>query len=236
MPDESTVPAGWYPTPDGGTRYWDGSRWLALPAPDATAGALAHTDLSPESLEGSEHLSGRAVSNLVEPKSGRGNGVRSPKKVLLAVLVTVIVLGSVTAGVLYAFDSSEKAREAEASRSAAVEADEAAEEAAADAEAAQAKKDRAERLERDESVTGIETSIKEMAQGHVDDGIIDGPILDATCSPVSGGSTDDLTEATTAFECFVATEDIGDGKMTGYTYNATMNWATFQYTYGLGDA
>lgn len=28
------VPAGWYPAPNGGQRYWDGERWLALPNPD----------------------------------------------------------------------------------------------------------------------------------------------------------------------------------------------------------
>jgi hypothetical protein len=39
---------------------------------------------------------------------------------------------------------------------------------------------------------------------HAADGIIDGPILEVTCSPVGGGSTDDLSEQTTVFECFVA--------------------------------
>jgi hypothetical protein len=35
MPGESDkVPAGWYPAPNGGQRYWDGQRWLALPDPD----------------------------------------------------------------------------------------------------------------------------------------------------------------------------------------------------------
>jgi hypothetical protein len=35
MPSESDkVPAGWYPAPNGGQRYWDGERWLALPNPD----------------------------------------------------------------------------------------------------------------------------------------------------------------------------------------------------------
>ena len=31
------APAGWYPTPDGRQRYWDGSRWTAHVAPDPAA-------------------------------------------------------------------------------------------------------------------------------------------------------------------------------------------------------
>lgn len=27
---------GWYPSPSGGRRYWDGKKWLDLPDPDAT--------------------------------------------------------------------------------------------------------------------------------------------------------------------------------------------------------
>ena len=39
-------------------------------------------------------------------------------------------------------------------------------------------------------------------------------------------ATDDLTEQTTVFECFAAIKDNGDGTMSGYTYNATMNWSS----------
>jgi|JI9StandDraft_2_1071091.scaffolds.fasta_scaffold166317_2 hypothetical protein len=34
MPDQNT-PAGWYPTPDGQQRYWDGSQWTNNVAPQA---------------------------------------------------------------------------------------------------------------------------------------------------------------------------------------------------------
>lgn len=53
-------------------------------------------------------------------------------------------------------------------------------------------------------------------------------------APVGGGSTDDLTETTTVFECFAANEDNGDGTMSGCKYHATMNWSTSEFTYGLG--
>ncbi|GAA2090612.1 hypothetical protein GCM10009840_32140 [Pseudolysinimonas kribbensis] len=106
-----------------------------------------------------------------------------------------------------------------------------AEQKAADQKA----KDDAERESRKESVTEIENSVKEMAQKDVTEGVLDGPIISATCDPVSG-STDDLTDQTTTFNCFVANKDNGDGTFSGYYFNATMNWSSGSYTYGLGKA
>ncbi|NYD66062.1 DUF2510 domain-containing protein [Agromyces atrinae] len=106
---------------------------------------------------------------------------------------------------------------------------------AADAKAAAAKEAEAsERKLRADSVPGIEDSIRAMAEKHIADGLIDGPVLSIDCSPVNGGSTDDLTEQTTVFECFVANVDNGDGTLSGYSYNSTMNWDTGSYTYGIG--
>lgn len=100
--------------------------------------------------------------------------------------------------------------------------------------AAQEQRDDAERAARQLSVVNIESSVEEMANEHVGKGMFDGPVLDVKCSPVNGGSTDNLTETTTVFECFVATEDVGDGRMRGYKYHATMNWSSGEYTYGFG--
>jgi hypothetical protein len=74
----------------------------------------------------------------------------------------------------------------------------------------------AERASRAASVPAIEASIKTMAEEHAGKGLIDGSIISVTCSPVSGGSTGDLTESTTVFECFAATRDNGDGTKSGY--------------------
>jgi hypothetical protein len=43
-----------------------------------------------------------------------------------------------------------------------------------------------------------------------------------------------LSQLTTVFECFVADKDNKDGTQSGYYFNATMNWSTGSYTYGLG--
>lgn len=110
-----------------------------------------------------------------------------------------------------------------------------AEEEAAAALAEQEVLDTAEREARKESIVGIEASVKKMAEGHIEKGVITGSVLSVLCSPVGGGSTDNLDQNTTVFQCFVATEDNGDGTKSGHYYNATMNWETGQYTYGFGE-
>jgi hypothetical protein len=110
----------------------------------------------------------------------------------------------------------------------------AAEVKAADAAKAKAAKIAAERALRQSEVPGIEASVKAMAVKDVKDGVLDGHVLDSTCTAVGGGSTSALDGASTVFECFVGTKKNSDGTETGYDFNATMNWSTGEYTYGLG--
>ncbi|MCD5421092.1 DUF2510 domain-containing protein [Rhodococcus pyridinivorans] len=197
--DKAPAPAGWYPDPQGGQRYWDGTMWLDFPDPASDA-------------------------DPVEPRS------RFRKRVILLTLLVVALAaigGTVTwklnhdAQVAAQASALEEAAKREAER---VEAERAAQEAA----------DNAERMSRSLSVANIESSIEEMANEHVAKGMYDGPVLSVKCSPVNGGSTDNLNETTTVFECFVGTEDVGGGRMRGYKYHATMNWSSGEFTYGFG--
>lgn len=58
MTNEPSVPAGWYPTPDGQQRYWDGSAWTEHIAPLAAAaggagfGTVAASAMQPGSAAG----------------------------------------------------------------------------------------------------------------------------------------------------------------------------------------
>jgi len=210
----STPAAGWYPTPSGEQRYWDGEQWLALPPPAGTAG-----------------------TSVVTPEPGATPPKRRVGKWLAIAGAVAVLLGLIGGGIAWKVADDARvaaAEDAAAEEKAAAEEREKQEREDAAAEAAQERRDEADRSARRASVTEIETSVKTMAEGHAEDDIIDGPIIDVSCSPVGGGSTDDLTEQTTVFECFAANVDNGDGTMSGYKYNATMNWSSGSFTYGLG--
>ena len=202
----NSVPAGWYPTPDGKQRYWDGEQWTNLP-----------WDEEPVTANSAE-LTG-------SPQK------RPKRKLIIAGAIAVVIIGALAAGGIVWKNASDAQVVADEQHAAEV-----AEDKADAKEAAQKRLDNDERAMRKGVVKEIEQSIKDMAEKHVADNIIDGPIIDVSCSPLGGGSTDDLTEQTTVFDCFVANKDNGDGTMSGHKYNATMNWSTEQYTYGLGQA
>lgn len=198
--------AGWYPAPSGGRRYWDGTAWLDIPEPPAT--------------DASEHRARRRMT-------------KRTRWVIAGVMALALLAGA--GGIAWKLTSDAAAAHAvaEAKAHAAAEAERKADNERA-AEEREAAEEQAERDRRTTSVAGIEASVKIMAEGHAADGAIEGPILEVTCSPVDGGSLNDIAEETTVFECFAANKDNGDGTMMGYTYNATMNWTTGSYTYGLG--
>jgi hypothetical protein len=212
--DAPKAVAGWYPTPEGSQRYWDGDQWLNVPAPESSS----QTDV------------GSAEASLSPVKKSRRRSM-----IVAAVVIAVLVIGGGSALVWKSVSDQQAAIAAEqaADEAAAAESAEKARRAASLAAAAEADAE-AERKIRAEAVPGIEDSIRVMAEGHIADDLIDGPVLSVDCSPVDGGSTDDLTDQTTVFACFVANFDNGDGTQNGYNYNATMNWTTGGYTYGMG--
>jgi flagellar basal body-associated protein FliL len=217
------APAGWYPGPDGGQRFWDGTTWLAIPAPDVLA-TQPHREPANE-----------------PPRK------RNKRAWILAVVAILVLAGlgvggylaknvhdATQAALVAAQDAKSRDDQAAAAKA---QTDAAQAEEAADAEQAKedkAAKDKVERQLRKETVSDIESSVKKMAKGHVKDDVIDGPIVKVSCDPVAGGSVDDLSEKTTVFQCFAANKKNKDGTSTGYYYNATMNWKTGSYTYGLG--
>lgn len=147
-----------------------------------------------------------------------------------AVIAVLIVLASAAAFGLKLNADAEHAEAVAAEEEAEAQAAE-----VADQERRQEEADRSERESRASAVTEIEASVLEMAESHVVDELIEGPIIEVSCDPVNGGSTDDLTQQTTVFQCFAANKDNGDGSLSGHYYNATMNWDSQEYTYGFGE-
>ncbi len=199
------APPGWYPDPEGNQRYWDGDNWLEIPPPQ------------------------------VDTKTGTAKPKTKRRRTLTVVTVVFALL--VAAGGTGAYILKARADEQAAAVAAQEEAqreEKAAADAAAEAEQEQLATKRL-RSEREGVITSIETSITEMAQGHLEEGLIDGSIIDVHCTPVQGGSAEPLLEDSTVFECFVATQELSDGQQRGYYYNATMNWTTGSFTFGFGE-
>ena len=211
------TPAGWYPTPDGRQRYWDGSSWTDLPWSEADALT---------SVTSTGHVPRQRWSS------------KRRKTVLIAGTVVVVVAGLLVGGLALKAASDRQIAATKMAKANIAERLAAAEEKASADAAAEAKqvKDDAERAARTATVTGIEASVKTMADKDVTDKLLVGPILSVKCSPIGSGSTNDLTQLTSVFECFAANKDNGDGTQSGYTFHATMNWSDGSYTYGLGKA
>lgn len=196
------VPAGWYPTPDGKQKYWDGEKWTSLPWDGEVLDEVA-----------------------TDPK--RTKRMTKRRKIWFLSIGAIVIVAAIGAGAAWKV-TADAETERELAHAAAVE------KAEKNAEEAERREEAEERKDRELSVESIEASVKGMAEGHAKDDVIDGPIISASCSPLGGGSTDDLSEKTTVFTCFVANKDNGDGTLSGYTYSATMNWTTGEYSYGLG--
>lgn len=83
-------------------------------------------------------------------------------------------------------------------------------------------------------VSEIEASVRTMAEQHVADGIVDGPIISVECTTTGGISIEDISIRSMLFECFAANTDNGDGTLRGVYYHARANWDDGTWTYGLG--
>lgn len=186
---------------------------------------------SPENPSSKKYWDGEKWLDIPLP-AAEARPRKSKTPVLIASIAAAAVLILVVAGLIVNSVFSGIAAEQLAAEQQQEQAQ--AEEEAAAALEAQEAVDTAAREARKESIAGIEASVKTMAEGHIEKGIITGAVLSVECSPVGGGSTDDLDQSTTVFQCFAATKDNGDGTQTGHYYNATMTWETGQYTYGLG--
>ena len=128
---------------------------------------------------------------------------------------------------------AEKKREAEAT--AAIEAQKKREaDAAAKATAAKKAADDLKGELRKEIVTALEGSVLKDAQERVTTGVLTGPISLASCTPLGGGSSDDLTAITGTFECIAVNKTNPDGSSSGYRFSATVNWNDGSYTWHLG--
>lgn len=177
---------------------------------------------------------GNGWGEQVKPAEKKAKRFRLSKravKVIAIVLGVLVVLG-IVAGVLAKQHASSVAAAASASASKAAEASMLAAQDAADA-SEQAESSQKEY--REELVKKLERSITKSSKKEVRRGALTGPIKSTTCTPVDGGSSDDLLESSGVFSCFVVNKDNGDGTESGYTFKGTINWDTQEYTWVYQD-
>ena len=159
-------------------------------------------------------------------------------KLVLASLGLLLVLGAAGAAVaikVHHDDEVQARHRAEAAaRARAAAARRAAEQHAQAARAAEAAKREAEVHEREVLENGLEAAITKEAEHDVQEGLLTGPIKSTTCTPVSGGSSQELAGSTGIYSCLAVNSTSSEGTESGYHFSGTINFKTGSYTWRLG--
>ncbi len=92
----------------------------------------------------------------------------------------------------------------------------------------------AETTTRQGEETTLQQSITKDAQQQVNNGVLTGPILSTTCTPVSGGSSTNLSSSTGTYECIAANKINSDGTSSGYRFSGTIDFSAGTETWHLG--
>lgn len=214
----------------------DADTSAVLPAPTEGSGSLQATQTAWTKVCSKCSVQA-TVSGDYCPNCGSAYGSRKrfkPSKKVILLTAAVIVLGAAgTVTVLSVQNAQAVAAEEEADRKSRAAAAAAAKEEARLQEEAEAQ-DTAERAIRGVIVTGLEEAVQKDAEKRVGEGRLDGPIQRTECTPLGGGSMDDLTAITGTFECIAVNEKRDDGSESGYVFSATVNWDSASYSWHLG--
>lgn len=156
--------------------------------------------------------------------------------VAVAAAVLIIAVAGIAVSLNIQHTNQVNAEQAAAASAAEAENKRQAEAARASQAAADAKQaaDAAKRAQRKLIVTSLEDSILKDAESRVGKGILEGPITRASCTPLGGGSSDDLTAITGTFQCIAVNKTEADGSSSGYRFSATVNWNDASYSWHLG--
>ena len=155
------------------------------------------------------------------------------RKIVLAAVVAILVLGGAGAGVALKIEHDNDVEATREAREKTEEREQARERERQREEDAQAALDDVERDARRSLVRDLERSITKDGRKKVAAGLLDGPITKTSCTPVGGGS-DDLSEPTGKYECLAVTMENADGTSSGYPVDATINFDDFSYTWQFG--
>jgi hypothetical protein len=161
-------------------------------------------------------------------------------KVMIGLVCALLVLGGAGVAVSIKVHHDNQVAAQHRRALAAARARAAAAAARAAAARAAASRRRAQRhlevIERQSLETQLQTSITKDATQDWNKGLLlNGPAQSTTCTPVSGGSSQNLSQSTGTYSCIAVYHTNNDGTQSGYDYTATINFATDDYTWQLGN-
>ena len=159
------------------------------------------------------------------------SGLSRRVKLALAGLAALLVLGGAGAAVAIKVhhDNQVAAQHQRAVAAASAKA-QAAEQARQAQQAAQA----AEVAIRQGLETSLQDAITKDAKQSANQGLLQSAPTSTTCTPVSGGSSQNLAESTGTYSCIAAYQTNSDGTSSGYRYTGTINFTTGMTSWHLG--
>jgi hypothetical protein len=162
---------------------------------------------------------------------------RVSKRTGVAALIVLLLLvaGGAAAVVLVKHNEDEQAKKKQAAAlAAALAARRHTEQAHREAEDEQKIKRASEERERHSDEQQLEHGVEKDAKKLVSEETLSEPVLGATCSPASGGSSTELSSATGTFSCIAITKRESGGNVSGYRFSGTIDFTTGSISYHLG--
>jgi type II secretory pathway pseudopilin PulG len=159
------------------------------------------------------------------------SGISRRVKVALVGLLALLVLGGAGAAIAIKLHHDSQVA---AQHRRAVAAAQARQAAAAQAQQQQQAQQAAETTQRQTMETSLQNAITKDAQQSVDNGVLTGPILSTSCTPLSGGSSESLSSASGTYTCLAVNKLNPDGTSSGYHYSGTIDFTTGTSTWRLG--
>jgi len=212
-------PEGWLPEPEWGPAPHGWEFWRPVVAPPPP----------PPGVTGPPPPPASDASTLSEDRRRR-------RKMIPVLLVLLLIAGGAGVYLKNKHDKdvrADKARAAAAALQASTAA--AAKEAAHQAAVAKSNADHAERVKRKDDVRQLQDAILKDANSRISKGELEGPAAtEVICTPVGGGSTDDLTALTGQFQCTAVNTHNADGTQSGYRFSGTINYNEGNLSWHLG--
>jgi hypothetical protein len=169
-----------------------------------------------------------------KPYTKKARLSKGSRMALIAGLVILLLGGAGAAIAIKNHQDEESKKKHEAALVAARVKRERAEEAKRESEDEQKQKRESEERERRSEEKELEKAVETDAKKLVADETLSEPVLGASCSPASGGSSSELNSSTGSYSCIAITKRESGGQASGYRFSGNIDFAKGSFTYHLG--